>query len=38
MDLEQTRFNMVAQQIRTWYVLDDNMLDLLYKEIGRAHV
>lgn len=31
MDLEQTRFNMVAQQIRTWYVLDDNVLDLLYK-------
>ena len=22
---------MVAQQIRTWYVLDDNVLDLLYK-------
>lgn len=31
MDLEQTRFNMVAQQIRTWNVLDDNVLDLLYK-------
>lgn len=31
MDLEQTRFNMVAQQIRTWYVLDDAVLDLLYK-------
>jgi len=31
MNLEQTRFNMVAQQIRTWYVLDDNVLDLLYK-------
>ena len=31
MDIEQTRFNMVAQQIRTWYVLDDNVLDLLYK-------
>jgi len=31
MDLEETRFNMVAQQIRTWNVLDDNVLDLLYK-------
>ncbi|MDO9311686.1 MAG: protein-L-isoaspartate O-methyltransferase [Nitrosomonas sp.] len=31
MNLEQTRFNMVAQQIRTWNVLDDNILDLLYK-------
>ncbi|PXW88890.1 protein-L-isoaspartate(D-aspartate) O-methyltransferase [Nitrosomonas sp. Nm84] len=31
MNLEETRFNMVAQQIRTWYVLDDNVLDLLYK-------
>ena len=31
MDLEQTRFNMVSQQIRTWNVLDDNVLDLLYK-------
>ena len=31
MNLEQTRFNMVAQQIRTWNVLDDNVLDLLYK-------
>lgn len=31
MNLEQTRLNMVAQQIRTWNVLDDNVLDLLYK-------
>lgn len=31
MNIEQTRFNMVAQQIRTWYVLDDDVLDLLYK-------
>lgn len=31
MDLEQTRFNMIAQQIRPWSVLDDNVLDLLYK-------
>ncbi len=29
--LEYSRANMVAQQIRTWYVLDDNVLDLLYK-------
>ncbi len=31
MTLEETRFNMVAQQIRTWNVLDDSVLDLLYK-------
>ena len=31
MNIEQTRFNMVVQQIRPWYVLDDNVLDLLYK-------
>lgn len=31
MDIEQTRFNMVAQQIRPWYVFDDTVLDLLYK-------
>lgn len=31
MNIEQTRINMVAQQIRTWYVLDDSVLDLLYK-------
>jgi len=31
MDLEQTRLNMVVQQIRPWYVLDDTVLDLLYK-------
>jgi len=31
MNLEETRFNMVAQQIRTWNVLDDSVLDLLYK-------
>lgn len=28
--LEETRHNMVTQQIRTWYVLDDEVLDLLY--------
>lgn len=30
-NLEQTRFNMVEQQIRTWYVLDADILELLYK-------
>lgn len=30
-NLEQTRFNMVEQQIRTWEVLDDSVLELLYK-------
>lgn len=31
MNLEETRFNMVVQQIRPWYVLDDSVLDMLYK-------
>lgn len=30
MNLEQARFNMVEQQIRTWNVLDQNVLDLLF--------
>ncbi len=30
MDLEQARFNMVEQQIRTWDVLDQDVLDLLF--------
>ncbi len=30
MNLEETRFNMVEQQIRTWSVLDDTVLELLY--------
>jgi len=30
MDIEQARFNMVAQQIRTWDVLDQDVLDLLF--------
>lgn len=30
-DLEQRRFNMVEQQIRTWNVLDTEILDLLYR-------
>jgi protein-L-isoaspartate(D-aspartate) O-methyltransferase len=31
MNIEQARFNMVEQQIRTWEVLDQNVLDLLFK-------
>lgn len=31
MDIEQTRYNMVEQQIRTWEVLDQDVLDLLFK-------
>jgi len=30
MNLEQARSNMVEQQIRTWEVLDEDVLDLLY--------
>jgi len=30
MDFEQARFNMVEQQIRTWSVLDQGVLDLLF--------
>ena len=30
MNVEQARFNMIEQQIRTWEVLDQNILDLLY--------
>jgi protein-L-isoaspartate(D-aspartate) O-methyltransferase len=31
MDFEQARFNMVEQQIRTWAVLDQQVLDLLFE-------
>lgn len=31
MDLEQSRFNMVEQQIRTWEVLDQEILKLLFE-------
>jgi protein-L-isoaspartate(D-aspartate) O-methyltransferase len=31
MDFEQARFNMVEQQIRTWDVLDQEVLDLLFE-------
>jgi protein-L-isoaspartate(D-aspartate) O-methyltransferase len=30
MDIEQARFNMIEQQIRTWEVLDQEVLDLLF--------
>src|SRR5471032_2915371 len=30
MDYEQARFNMVEQQVRTWDVLDQEILDLLF--------
>jgi protein-L-isoaspartate(D-aspartate) O-methyltransferase len=30
MNIEQARFNMVEQQVRTWDVLDQDVLDLLY--------
>ncbi len=31
MNLEETRSIMITQQIRPWYVLDDSVLDMLYK-------
>jgi protein-L-isoaspartate(D-aspartate) O-methyltransferase len=31
MDFERARFNMIEQQIRTWEVLDQRVLDLLFK-------
>lgn len=31
MNLEQARFNMVEQQVRTWDVLDQDVLDLLFE-------
>ena len=30
-DIEKARFNMVEQQIRTWEVLDQEVLDLLFE-------
>jgi protein-L-isoaspartate(D-aspartate) O-methyltransferase len=35
-DIERARFNMVEQQIRTWEVLDPQVLDLLF-ELHREH-
>ena len=38
MNLEQARTNMVEQQIRTWEVLDQDVLDLLYVVPREAFV
>jgi protein-L-isoaspartate(D-aspartate) O-methyltransferase len=38
MDLERARFNMVEQQIRTWEVLDQRVLDLLLRVRREEYV
>jgi protein-L-isoaspartate(D-aspartate) O-methyltransferase len=38
MNIEQARFNMVEQQIRTWEVLDTEVLDLLFRVKREAFV
>ena len=38
MDLEKARFNMVEQQIRTWDVLDETVLNLLSRVKREAYV
>ncbi|MEP7155832.1 MAG: protein-L-isoaspartate O-methyltransferase [Betaproteobacteria bacterium] len=38
MDFEQARFNMVEQQIRTWEVLDQDVLQLLFEVKREAFV
>ena len=38
MDIEQARFNMVEQQIRTWEVLDPAVLELLFEVKREAFV
>lgn len=38
MNLEQARFNMIEQQIRTWEVLDQTVLDLLQQVPREAFV
>lgn len=38
MDIEQARFNMVEQQIRTWNVLETDILDLLFVVKREAFV
>ncbi|HUQ27503.1 MAG TPA: protein-L-isoaspartate O-methyltransferase [Usitatibacter sp.] len=38
MNIEQARFNMVEQQIRTWEVLDPQVLDLLFQLKREAFV
>lgn len=37
-NLEQNRFNMVEQQVRPWNVLDQKVLDLLYKTKREEYV
>lgn len=37
-DIERARFNMVEQQIRTWEVLDPDVLELLYKVRREEYV
>jgi protein-L-isoaspartate(D-aspartate) O-methyltransferase len=38
MNIEQARFNMIEQQIRTWEVLDPDVLDLLFEVKREAFV
>lgn len=38
MNIEQARFNMIEQQIRTWEVLDPQVLDLLFEVKREAFV
>ena len=38
MDIEQARYNMVEQQIRTWDVLDQDVLDLLFSVRREEYV
>jgi protein-L-isoaspartate(D-aspartate) O-methyltransferase len=38
MNIEQARFNMIEQQIRTWEVLDPGVLDLLHEVKREAFV
>ncbi len=38
MDFDKARFNMVEQQIRPWEVLDETVLDLLYKVKREEYV
>jgi len=38
MNVEQARFNMIEQQIRTWEVLDTTVLDLLFEVKREAFV
>lgn len=38
MDIEKARFNMIEQQIRPWEVLDQDVLDLLFKVKREEYV